>query len=179
MILRSAGVAGALVAVLVAAGCGGGDDDTSASVTWADGVCRAVGTWQDSMTKAVEPLKQGDISSETLETVASDLRSATTALTDDVKALGQPETESGAAVKQSLQALGTQVATGMQEMQSAVDGASGVSGVVTAVTTITATLATVRTQVQSTFDDLSETDAKGELKDAFGKAGSCDDLQGD
>jgi uncharacterized protein YoxC len=177
-----------LVALVVAAslgvfatGCGSsGDSSTtttaaSATETWASGVCSSITTWQSAVTSAVSSVK-GDPTKAGLQTAADDAKSATQTLASDLKGLGKPDTQDGQKAKDSLDQLSTNLQTDVDTIQSAVEGVSGVSGVLTAVSTVTGTLATMGTQVKTTFTDLQGLDAKGELKDAFASASSCDSL---
>ena len=63
-------------------------------------------------------------------------------------------------------------------MQKAVDDASGVSGVVEAVTAVSAAISALGVQFSSTFTELEQLDAGGELEAAFKEADSCDELSG-
>ena len=62
-------------------------------------------------------------------------------------------------------------------MREAVDDASGVSGVVEAVTAVSAAISSLGAQLTSTFAELEQLDAGGELEDAFEEAASCDELE--
>ena len=81
----------AVVLVLLAAACGGSDDgsDTSATATWADEVCSSVTTWTDSLTASVSSLQGGNISRESLEGAADDVKSSTETLVDDLRGARQ------------------------------------------------------------------------------------------
>jgi hypothetical protein len=67
---------------------------------------------------------------------------------------------------------------GLDTIEQAVDGASTVSEALTAVSTVSTTLASLWEQASSTFTDLQDLDAGGELSDAFDRAESCDELRG-
>ena len=62
-------------------------------------------------------------------------------------------------------------------MENAVDDASGVSGVVEAVTAVSAAISSLGAQLSSTFAELEQLDAGGELEAAFEEADSCDELE--
>ena len=81
----------AVVLVLLVAACGSSDDgsDTSATATWADEVCSSVTTWTDSLTASVSSLQGGNISRESLEGAADDVKSSTETLVDDLKGARQ------------------------------------------------------------------------------------------
>src|SRR3990170_8455935 len=93
---------------LVAAGCGGGDESSSASPTdeWADGFCTAITSWTDSIQSVTEQFTDlSSLSRDGLEIAAGDARTATEDLVDDLQGLGAPDTESGQAVKDSIDEL--------------------------------------------------------------------------
>jgi hypothetical protein len=170
----------AVVAVL-AAGCGGSDDSssgTTATATWADGLCSAITTWKSSITSIGDTLKNGDLSKDALTSAVDDAKSATDTLASDLGSLGKPDTEAGQQAKESVDQLSTDLKDDMTKIQDAVDGVSGVSGIVSAVSVISSTLVTAGNQVTSTISDLKNLDAKGEIEDAFKQSSSCSDLTG-
>ena len=61
----------------------------------------------------------------------------------------------------------------MTDAQSSIENASTVAGAISAVTN---TLSTMSNQVTSTFTQLQQLDAKGELEQAFKDADSCQSL---
>ena len=170
----------AVVLVLLMAACGSDDDgsDTSATATWADGVCSAISTWTESLGTSVASLQGGDVSREALEGAADDVQGATETFVDDLRGLGKPDTEAGQEAQDSVDQLADQLETEVGKIEDAVDDVSGVSGVLTAVSTVTATLATMGNQLSSTFNELEQLDAGGELEDAFRESDSCRDLSG-
>jgi hypothetical protein len=168
----------ALVALgaLVAAGCGGGDDEANATTQWADGLCSAVTTWQDSLSQTAQTLKEGGLSKDGLSSAVDDAKSATDTLIDDVKGLGKPDTDAGQQAKDSVDQLTTSLQGDLGTIESAVSGASGVSGVLSAVSVVSQTLVTMGSQVTSTVTGLQSLDAGQELQQAFDDASSCDSL---
>ncbi len=165
----------ALVAAFLASGCGGGDDNSATA--WADDVCSAITTWSDSITSTADSLRGGNLSEGAVKSAVDDLQSATSDFVDDVRGLGAPDTDSGEQAKESLDQLADDADESLSTIQSAVDDASGVSGVVQAVTAIGTALSTLGTQISSTFSELEQLDAGGELESAFKDADSCQDLQ--
>jgi hypothetical protein len=73
-----------LVASLLAAGCGGNDDETSGASQWASSVCSAVTTWTESISTAVTSLQGGNLSENSLESAVDDV-------SGDEDARGRPE----------------------------------------------------------------------------------------
>ena len=113
-----------------------------------------------------------------MKSAVDDLESATNDFVDDVRGLGTPDTEAGAKAKESIDQLADDVDETLSEMRNAVDDASGVSGVVEAVTAVSAAISALGVQFSSTFTELEQLDAGGELEAAFKEADSCDELSG-
>jgi len=176
--LAAAVLAGCLLAV---AGCGGGsssnDEQTSATVSWANGVCQAVTAWRGSTQAAIDSVKQGSVSQDSLKSAADSVGSATDTLTKDLRDLGKPDTQSGTQAQAAIDSLSDQVSKSRETIQQAVDGASGVSGTLSAASTVTSTLATLGDSFKSLVGTLKSLDTTGELQTAFGKAESCDSLR--
>jgi methyl-accepting chemotaxis protein len=167
-----------LLAVSLATGCGGDDGGGSSSTTeWADGVCSAITTWSESVTSTADSLRGGNLSEDELRSAVNDFESATSDFVDDLKGLGEPDTEAGAKAKESLDQFSANVEENVSTMKTAVDDVSDASEVVEAVTTVSATLSTMGQQLSSTFAELKQLDAGGELERAFSEADSCDELE--
>jgi hypothetical protein len=175
-------------AVLFAAGCGGGGSasnteetsstqDSSPAQDWANSLCQAVTSWNNAITSAGASLKD-DPTEESLESAAEEIQRATETLSDDLKGLGAPDTESGRQAQESVDELASGLDQGLDQIRSAVDEASGVSGALTAISAISTTLVSMGDQVSSTVQRLAESDAQGELADAFRQAGACSGLAG-
>jgi hypothetical protein len=112
-----------------------------------------------------------------VQDAVDDLESATTEFIDDVRGLGTPDTEAGEQARTALDELADEVEEGLSAMRTAVEDASGVSGVVEAVTAVSAGITALGTKLASTFAELEQLDAGGELEDAFSEASSCDELE--
>ena len=167
-----------LLAGSLATGCGGDDaGGSSSAIEWADGVCSAITTWSESITSTADSLKGGNLTEEELRSAVDDFESATSEFVDDLRGLGEPDTEAGDKAKESLDQLSRNVEENVSKMKSAVDDASGVSGIVEAATAVSASLSTMGEQLSSTFAELKQLDPGGELKRAFSEAHSCDELE--
>jgi len=167
----------ALLAASFAGGCGGDDGGDSSATEWAGDVCSAVTTWSDSITSTADSLKGGNLSEDAVKSAVDDLKSATSDFVDDVRGLGKPDTEAGEQAKESLDQLADDADENLSTIESAVDDASGLSGLVQAVTAIGTALSTMGTQISSTFSELEQLDAGGELETAFKEADSCNELE--
>jgi hypothetical protein len=171
------------VLALVAAGCGGSDESSSASPTdeWADGFCTAVTSWTDSIQSFSEQFTDltdlSSFSNDGLESAANDIKSSTQTLVDDLKGLGAPETESGQAVKDSLDELSSTLESEVATIDDAVEGASS-TGLPSAFGTFTTSLQAMGAAFSSTLDTLQSADAKGELQTALEDSPACADISG-
>ena len=161
----------------LAPGCGSSSSDTTSATTWADGLCRAVVTWKSDMTSIGTGLKAGVPSKTTLQDASDQAGTATQKLTDSLKSLGKPDTQSGAEAKDAVDQLRTQLGDGADAIKSATEDVSSASGILLAVSSIASTLSTMVTQVSTTATTLEQLDPEGELQDAFSKASSCKVLQ--
>lgn len=165
-----------IVVTALAAGCGSKSSKPETTAEWADGVCSAITTWTDSVKTAAEPVTSGDLSKDSLQGAADDVKSATDTLGSDLKDLGKPDTAAGQQAQDSVDQLATELSTNADDIKTAVDGASGVSGIATAVATVSTTLTTMKSEISSTYTSLTQLDAKGELQDAFQQSSACQAL---
>jgi hypothetical protein len=172
----------ALTATLavVAAGCGGG---ASPEEKWADSVCTDIGDWKSQIQKSVSDVREQLQSPGTGTIAAIDAEiqeavDATNQLASDLKALGAPDTESGAQAKQQVDALATQldstVTKTKQTVESLPDGAS-VSQVTQTLAPLLPSLQSLAVKVSSTLSSVQESGS--ELKDGFEKADSCEQFR--
>jgi hypothetical protein len=172
-----------LVTLLALAGCGSGDKQaatttTSATQTWAAGVCSAVGTWTTAVTSATSSVaKHPDRAG--LQSAADDVQQATKTLDSSLKALGKPDVAAGDQAKSAVDHLSGELSASVDKMQSAVAGANGTAAALTAVSTISSTLVTMGSDIQATVTDLKSLNGQGkdELQSAFSNAESCTALQ--
>jgi hypothetical protein len=163
-----------VVALVLASGCGGSSDTSSAS-DWANNFCSALATWSSSVRSTANSLKANP-SKDSLKSAAGDLESASNTLVSDLKDLGKPDTKAGQDAKDAIDQLSSEVEDDVQEMKSAVDKASGVQGVVTAASSVSATLSKMGTQINSALSKLGSADPGGELKQAFRDSSACKNL---
>ena len=162
-----------LAAALLAAGCGGSDDETSGASDWATSVCSAVSNWKTSVSSAATSIQGGNLSENSLESAVDDVTDATKTLADDLKDAGKPDTADGQKAKGVVDQLAGEIEDGAQKIGDAVDGAS----LLEAISTITGTLATMGDQVGAAVDQLEQLDPAGELNDAFSNADECSSLR--
>jgi hypothetical protein len=173
-----------LAAAILAAGCGGGSSSSSttgssatgSSTTsaddWANSVCEAFTTWTTTITSAGQSIKDNP-TDDGLRSAGDDIKSATQSLSDELKGLGRPDTNSGQQAKDAVDQLATKLDANQQKIETAIDDASGASGALTAVSTVSATLVTMGNDIGTTFQQLDQIDGQGELADAFQQSDAC------
>jgi ABC-type transporter Mla subunit MlaD len=174
---RASPVVALASALALLAGCGG-DDDASATETWANGVCTAFVDWQESVQAATSSLEGEEPAGERLEAAVDDLGAATRTLRDDLRGLGPPDTDVGQQAREVTTSLADELADDVEEIEQAAAGAEGVSETLTAVSTISATLVAMGEAASTAFEELERLDSSGELEAAFESADACGDLQG-
>ena len=166
---------------LVAAGCGGSDESSSASPTdeWAEGFCTAITTWTDSLKSVTEQFASpSSLTQDGLTDAANDVKSSTDTLVDDLRGLGAPDTESGQAVKTSIDELSTTLESEVSKIESAVDGASGLTELPSAISSITTSLSAMGSAFASTLQAIESADVKRELQTALEDSPACADISG-
>lgn len=172
---------GTAALALVAAGCGGGDESSSSPTEeWADGFCTAITTWKDSLTSVTEQFRSSSspLTSEALTDAANDAKSSTDTFVDELRALGQPETESGEAVKSSIDELSNTVESEVAKIESAAEGVSGLADLPSAITSITTSISAMSSALSSTVQTAESADVSGELRTALEDTPACADISG-
>ena len=104
-----------LAVALLAAGCGGSDDETSGASDWANSVCSAVSTWKTSVSSAATSIQGGNLSENSLESAVDDVTDATKTLADDLKDAGTPDTADGQKAKGVVDQLAGEIEDGARE----------------------------------------------------------------
>jgi len=171
---------GTAALALVAAGCGGGDE-SSASPTeeWADSFCTAITMWKDSLTSVTEQFSSlSSLTSEALTDAANDAKSSTETFVDELRALGPPETESGEAVKSSIDELSNTVESEVAKIETAAEGVSGLADLPSAITSITTSISAMSSALSSTVQTAESADVDGELRTALEDTPACADISG-
>ena len=162
-------------AALIAAGCGGDDED--ATTEWAGDVCSAFTDWTTEVRAAADSLSGGNLSRSGLEDAVGDVKDATDTLATDLGDLERPDTDAGQEAKDALDKLADGIATEVQTIQNAATGAETANELLSAVSVASSSLAKIGTQIRTTVQQLGQLDASGELRDAFEDADSCQELR--
>ena len=163
----------------VAAGCGGGDDESEADPTaaWADGFCSAVTDWRDELQTITQQLSDtSNFSEDGLQSAATDVESATRTLVDDLRDLGAPDTDSGEEVKSSLDTLATTLENESSAIEDTANGVSSITELPGAVTKIVSSVSALGTAFSQTLQTIQDADVNGELQSALQNSPECADL---
>jgi hypothetical protein len=174
--VTKAGAAALFVAaVLAVAGCGG-DDEASASESYANDVCSNLSTWVTDVQGTVNNLTdQGlSISREDLQTAYDDAKDSTDNMVNDLEQLGAPDTEDGQQAKSELDDLGSELRQQLDVIEEAINSGGGLTTIAATVTTAVSTAANA---VNTTFQNLQNLNPPGELRDAFENSDDCNSLQ--
>jgi hypothetical protein len=165
---------------LVAVGCGGDDEpETSATAEWADGFCTAAEDWKAELQSIGEDLADtSSFSTEALEQAAQEASDATDAFVDDIRGLGEPDTESGQAVDDAVQQLADTIEAQKADIEAEVEDLSGITDIASAGTEIASSLAAMFTALEQAFTAIDDADVEGDLETAFDQTESCDEVRG-
>ena len=173
-IVLSAALAALTLAV---AGCGGSDSEEDPTVAWASDFCTTITNWTDELQTVTSQFSDtSNLSEDGLQSAADDVRSATSDLVDDLRALGAPDTQSGEEVRSALDSLSTTVESEADAIEETVQGVSGITEIPSALTAVTASLSAMSSAVASTLQTIDNADADNELQNAFEDSPECDDI---
>ena len=178
--MKRLGAALALTGLLAfaAAGCGG--SETSSTEDWAGDVCSAVGDWQDQIEQSAADIREQIQSpgADTLEAIKDEITEAADAsidLSENLKSLKPPDTESGKRAQQEVDELADQVDETVDKTRETIEGLpdnASLTEVAEAVAPLLPSLQALVTNVSASLTSLQERGS--ELKEAFGKADSCE-----
>jgi methyl-accepting chemotaxis protein len=163
-----------LAIVLVASGCGGGDEGSAES--WANSVCSDLSEWITDVDEAATSLtnQQGGFDEADIRAAIDQIRAATDELAGDLRQLGPPEVEAGQEAQEELDQLSTELREQLETVQRTLETNDEPLELAAAVA---GALARATSQLQDTFEDLQGLDRGGELEDAFRNSEDCDSLR--
>jgi uncharacterized phage infection (PIP) family protein YhgE len=171
----------ALTATLafVAAGCGG----TPPEEKWAGSVCSDIGDWKSQLQKSVDDVRNelqspGAGTLAAINTEVQQAVDATNKLASELKALGPPDTESGAQAKQQVDALASQLEATVTKSKQAVESlpqGADASQIVQTLAPLAGSLQSLATKTSSTLESVQASGSK--LKDGFDNADSCEQFR--
>ena len=164
---------------VVAAGCG----RASSEEKWAGSVCTNISEWKGQIRQSTDDVraKLQSPGAGTLAAIEADVRKAldsTRRLAADLRALGPPDTASGAQAKQQIDALASQldatVATAKKTLQS-LPKSGDAAAALQKLAPLAPALQSIAVKTSSTLDSIKATGTK--LKEGFDKADSCEEFR--
>ena len=167
---------GALVLVLMAAGCGGKSDDQKALEAYANTVCGDIGTWKTQV-KAIATDLSGGISQASLQAKVTKIETATQNLRKEIKAVPPPNTSKGQTAKQELDQLSTELTTTVTSVKTVaaeLKANPSAAAIAAAVVALAPQVQSLATSAKSTISTLQSD--KGDISSAFKSADSCKSL---
>ena len=169
----------ALLAVfaLMAAGCGG-SSETKSNEAYANGVCTAIGSWEQQI-KTIASDFSGGVSQASLQAKITQAGAATKTLVAQIRAVPPPDSAQGQAAKQQLDQLTTDINNTIDAANTAITelqanpSAAGISAVVA---TLAPQVQSLASETESAISTLKS--AGGSLASAFKSTDSCKSLGG-
>jgi uncharacterized protein YukE len=162
----------AIVAVL-AAGCGGDDDESSAEA-WAGDFCSAASDWRSSLDDIVQQFQSpSDLSADSVQEAVDDGLAATQTFVDDVRDLGAPDTEAGQQVADIVDEMSSTIESTADDVRETLD-ASGDSlpDLLGSLASLSGELQQMGQQLQTSLGQLDDVEG-GELRDALESNDDC------
>ena len=175
VVVRS--VSAALVAVLAAialAGCGGSSSEESQTEDWANGMCSALVDWTNSVKSAGENVSKGDLSKSSLQDASNAISDANKQLSDDLKSLGKPPTETADQAKSDLEQLSKDLSTQVQNIKDALASSGG--DITSAITAAGTAVQAMSKDLQDTSNQLQALSEDDTWSKAFKNSESCQKL---
>jgi hypothetical protein len=182
LLMRFASLAAAAFAaaalMLAASGCGGGSSSsstttaaaTSATVTWADGMCTALVNYRAALRGARTSIRANGLSKGSVQKALDSVQAATTTFAKDISGLGKPGTAAGASAQQTVTHLTAQLKTEANAVQAV--RANG-TPTLSVISTIQTALSHAKSEFSTAVEQLKHVDAKGDLTNAFKQAPAC------
>jgi uncharacterized phage infection (PIP) family protein YhgE len=166
---------------LIAAGCGGSNDNTTTTANpteaWASDFCGAITTWKTDLDSTKSQFSDAsNLSEDNLRSAASDVRDSTQTLVDTLKGLGKPPTDSGQQVEDSVDQLATTIDDESTKIEDTANGVSNLTELPGAASTILTSAAAMTSALSQTVQTIQDADVNGELKTAFDNSPDCADL---
>ncbi len=170
-----------VVLALAAVGCGGSSSSSSdqqANEAYANGVCTAVGGWEQQVKSVITTLA-GSPSKATLDSSVSQIEAATTSLETQLKAVPPPNSSDGQAAKQQVDTFSSDATATISTTKAAVAAipdAASATAVAAALIPLAAQVQGLVTSGKSAVTALQA--ESGSLGSAFKSTASCKSLGG-
>jgi hypothetical protein len=158
----------ALAAVL--ASCGGEDEPPAQA--WADDVCTRINTWGQELRDIATGGSVAEIQQALDQAVT-----ATDDLVTDLQEIGPPETESGAEAKAAVDELAGSTKERVDRVRAEAEDAEGSSDLLQLAASVATELDAAQQEARATFDQVSDLDPSGELREGIESSEACDELR--
>ena len=163
-----------LVALFLAAGCGG--DEESSSQAWVNDFCSAAADWRTSLEDTVSQFQSPtDLSADSVRGAIDDGLEATETFVDDVRALGRPETEAGQEAAAVVDSMTSEIQSTVDDLRSTFDsGGDSLPELVGKLSQASEQIDQMGQELQSSLDELEGLDGGQELTDELESNEDCD-----
>jgi hypothetical protein len=160
------------VLALLAAGCGGGDDE-SASQAWANDFCSAAADWRSSLEGIAGQFQSpSDLNADSIQGAIDDGLDATQSFLDEVDSLGPPETESSQEAESIIDSMTSSIQTTADDLRSTFEGADSLQDLIAQAPQAASQVGQLEQELQGGLDQLENLDT-GELKDELESNEDC------
>ena len=161
-----------LLALVLAAGCGG--EEESSSEAWTNDFCSTAADWRSSLEDIVGQFQNpSDLNADSIQGAIDDGLEATETFVDDVESLGPPETEARQEAAGILDSMTSSIKTTADELRSTFEGADSLQDIVAQAGQAASQIGQLEQELQSSLDQLENLDT-GELKDELESNDDCD-----
>jgi hypothetical protein len=160
-----------LLALVLAAGCGG--EDESSSEAWTNDFCSAAADWRSSLEDIVGQFQSpSDLDADSIQGAVDDGLEATESFVDEVDSLGPPETEAREEAAGILDSMTSSIRTTADDLRSTFEGADSLQDLVARAGEAASQLGQLQQELQNGLDELENLDS-GELRDELDSNEDC------
>jgi methyl-accepting chemotaxis protein len=161
-----------LVALLLAAGCGG--EEESSTEAWTNDFCSASADWRSSLEDIVGQFQSpSDLDADSIQGAVDDGLDATESFVDEVESLGAPETEAGQEVADILDSMTSSIQSTADDLRSTFEGADSLQDLVARAGEAASQIGQLEQELQSSLDEIENLNT-GELRDELESNEDCD-----
>jgi hypothetical protein len=161
--------------VLLAAGCGGGDDNESASEEWVSGFCSAAADWRTSLEDTVSQFQSpSDLNADSLRSAVDEGLDATDSFVEQVRALGRPETEAGQEAASIVDSMTSEIESTADDLRQNFSSDDSLQDLIPKLTQAGTQVTQMGQDLQSSLDELAGLEGGQELSDEINANEDCD-----
>lgn len=178
--MKRAFLTGLVAVLIVAAGCGGGDDEQSPQEAWAGDFCSAAADWRGQLEDIVGQFQSpADLTADSIRAAVDEGVEATRTFVDDIRGLGPPETEASQEAGQILDAVTSDLESTADDLSSTFDSSGdSLQELLGQVAQAGSQLSALTTELQSSLTQLEDLQG-GQLRDAIESNSDCQTARGE